>query len=131
MVHALRHAHRIVRPTGLVVDIHPTPEPAAIFVGEARAGFVDSPAGSARHQAAEDALVIAFGEGIFLREDTVEFDFHTYGDSIDELREFILANWRDTAIGDDTIARARSLSANGQRPRVRERVSMSRLRPAR
>ena len=48
---------------------------------------------------------------------------------IEELRDFILANWRDTAIAADTIARARSLSGGGRRPRVRERVSISRLAP--
>ena len=76
-----------------------------------------------------DALALALRDGLYRRDDATEFDFDTYGDSIEELRDFILANWRDTAIAADTIARARSLSGGGRRPRVRERVSISRLAP--
>ena len=129
MVHALHRAHRMVKPAGLVVEIHPTPETAVILVDDARAGWVDSAGGSARHQAAEDALALALRDGLYRRDDATEFDFDTYGDCIEELRDFILANWRDTAIAADTIARARSLSGGGRRPRVRERVSISRLAP--
>ena len=88
MVHALHRAHRMVKPAGLVVEIHPTPETAVILVDDARAGWVDSAGGSARHQAAEDALALALRDGLYRRDDATEFDFDTYGDSIEELRDF-------------------------------------------
>lgn len=129
MVDALRRAHRMVKPSGLVVDIHPTPHTAVILVGDTRAGIVASDAGAARHQAAADALATALRDRLYRRADATEFDFYTYADSIEELRDFILTNWRDSTIADDTIERARALRGNGGRPRVRERVAMSRMEP--
>jgi len=129
MVHALRRVHGLVKPSGFVVDIHPTPDFAVMLIGDTTAGVVESPAGAARHQAAADAVAVAAREGWFAVEDASEFDFYTHGDSIEELRDFILANWRDSVIDDETIARARQLLTPGVRPRVRERVAICRLRP--
>jgi len=131
MVDALRRVHGMLKPSGFAVDIHPTADLAVILVGEAVAGVVESPAGSARHQAATDAIAAAEREGWFLVEEPSEFDFYTHGDTVEELRDFILANWRDAAIADETVARARALLAPGLTPRVRERVSIGRLVPMR
>jgi hypothetical protein len=129
MVHALRRVHGMMTPSGVVIDIHPSADAAVILVGDTGAGVVVSEAGSVRHQAATDALAIAANERLYRREDSIEFDFFTYADSIEELRDFILANWRDTAIADDVIDRARALAGSRGQPRAGERVSMSLLRP--
>lgn len=129
MVHALRRVHGMVKPLGCVVDIHPTADLAVMLAGDTPAGVVESDAGAARHQAAADAVAAVSAEGWFAVEAASEFDFYTYGDSVEELRDFILANWRDTAIADDTVARARALLMPGMTPRVRERVAICRLVP--
>ena len=129
MVHALRRVHGMLAPRGVVVDLHPTSDAAVILVGDDPAGIVVSAAGSRRHQDATDAIAIAVSERLYRRDDAVEFDFSTSADSIEELRDFILANWRDTAIAGDVIERGRALAGRGDRPRARERVSMSLLRP--
>ncbi|MDH4066610.1 MAG: hypothetical protein OEW19_19585 [Acidobacteriota bacterium] len=129
MVHALRRAHGLVQPSGCLVDIHPTADLAVMLVGDTPVGVVESPAGAARHQAAADAIAAASDEGWFAVEGASEFDFYTYGDTVEELRDFILANWRDTALAEDTVARARSLLAPGVATRVRERVAICRLVP--
>lgn len=130
MVDALRRVHGMVKPTGFVVDIHPTAELAVMLVGDTPAGVVESPAGSARHQAATDAIAVAVRAGWFVVEEPSEFDFYTWGDTVEELRDFILANWRDTAIADETVARAKAMLSLGATPRVRERVSICRLIPS-
>lgn len=129
MVHALRRAHELVKPSGCVVDIHPTADLAVMLAGDTPAGVVESDAGAVRHQAAADAVAAASAGGWFAIEAASEFDFYTYADSVEELRDFILANWRDTAIADDTVARARALLMPGMTPRVRERVAICRLVP--
>lgn len=42
MVHALRRAHRMVKPSGCVVDIHPAADLAVMLAGDSPAGVVES-----------------------------------------------------------------------------------------
>lgn len=127
MVHALRRVREMLAPEGLVVDLHPTAEPAVILVDGVVAGPVESPAGLLRHQAATDAIEAALTEGLYAREDATTFLFHTWADSVEELRDYILTCWRDTAIAETTLARARARMTPGARLSARERISVSRL----
>ena len=71
-------------------------------------------------------------EGLFDVETVIDFDFHTYGDTVEELRDYIAENWRDARIDDRTMARARAAvvgAAHGVTPRVLERVRLTVLRP--
>jgi hypothetical protein len=131
MVDALRRARAFLTPAGVVIDLHPGPEQADILVGHRVAGVVESPAGIARHRAAGDALAAVVRDGVFALEDAAGFDFSTYGDSLEELRDHILATWRDTAISEATLEHGRAMLRDGPgvRPRARERVRISRLRP--
>lgn len=131
MVDALRRARDIVRPGGCVVDLHPTAEPARVWIGEAVAGIVEAGDAPVRHQAAGDAIEAAVADGLFAVQRAFEFDFALYADSLDELQEHILEDWNDARIGDETMARARRLlqAAPGTRPLVRERVRITHLTP--
>ena len=133
MVHALRRAQALVRQTGWVIDLHPTAEPARVFVGEVAAGLVDAGDAPERHAAAGRAIDAAVAEGLFVAARAFEFDFSVWADTLDELHEHILEDWRDARIGDETMERARRLLevAPGERPRVRERVSITRLQSSR
>jgi hypothetical protein len=131
MVDALRRAHRIATPDGVVVDLHPSELPAAVEVGDVVTGAVDSPDGMSRHAAAGEAIVTAVNEGLFTIECVAEFPFFTYADTIEDLREYIEANWRDACIDDATVSRTRALARHvpGARPRARERLILTVLRP--
>lgn len=131
MVHALRRAHDLVKASGGVIDLHPTEDPAVILVGDAVAGAVDTGGAKGRHRAATQAIAAAAREGLFAIEDANEFDFFAYADSIEELQQHIVDDWREGRIGDATMAAARRLlrTAPGVKPRVRERVVITRLRP--
>ena len=131
MVDALRRAHGMVKPGGCVVDLHPTAAPACLEVGARMTGLVDAGDAPCRHAAAGAAMVAAVDEGLFVVERAVDFTFHTYGDTIEELREFIVENWRDARIDEETVARTREAlgDAPGTRPRVREYVTATRLKP--
>src|SRR5689334_18393776 len=98
MVDALRRAHRMVTPTGIVVDVHPTEIPAAVWVDGRSLGDLDAADAPARHAAASAAVATAIGDGLFREMTSMEFVFTTYGDTIEELRDHVEANWRNTRI---------------------------------
>jgi len=127
MVDALRRACRLLTPDGLLIDLHPTASNETVEVGDRVTGFVDAGAALRRHAAAARALESAVVDGLLAVVETRTFDFLTYGDSIDELRDYIVENWRDASIAGDTVERTREASraAPGVRPRVREHVQVT------
>ena len=132
MVDALRRAHRWVAPDGYLVDIHPTDVRAAMQVGNREIGPLDDGDAPARHAAAGDALNTVVTLGLFERIAIVEFDFHTYADSAEELRDFVASTWGKTRIGQTTTDAAHAAhvcAARGVRPATRERVAWTTLRP--
>lgn len=130
MVDALRRAHRLLTPGGCVVDLHPTATHAAVEVGACRIGPVDAGDAPLRHAAAGVALAAAVNDGLFTVERSLDFTFYTYGDTIDELRDYIVDNWRNARIDDDTVKRTRQALRDrpGAKPRVLENVIITRLR---
>lgn len=131
MVDALRHARELVVATGCVIDLHPTAAPALVLVGDAIGGEVDTGGAKIRHQSATDAVAAAVRGGLVTVEDSTEFDFSVYADTLDELQQHIHDEWREGHIGDVTFANTQAIlqATPGQRPRVRERVVISRLVP--
>jgi hypothetical protein len=131
MVDALRRAHEMVRPSGCVVDLHPTAVVASVEVGAHSTGRVDGGDAPLRHAAAGAALATVLDAGLFAVDRAVEFTFYTYGDTIEELREYIEENWRSGRIDDAVVRRTRDAlrDAPGARPRVCEQVQLTRLRP--
>src|SRR5262245_28468604 len=130
MVDALRRAHRLVKSTGRIVDLHPSAAPASVEAAGACTGYVDAGDAPLRHAAAGVALAAVINEGLFAVEQTLVFSFYTYGDTIEELRDHVVENWRSARIDDDTITRTRERlrDSSGARPRIREEVRLSKLR---
>jgi hypothetical protein len=130
MVDALRRARELVTSGGCVIDLHPTSVPALILVGDRTSGEVDTGSAKERHQLATDAVAAAVRERLFTLEDTTEFDFSAYADTLAELQQHIHEDWREGHIGDATYRLTEELLGGtpGARPRVRERVVINRLR---
>ncbi|HZP47179.1 MAG TPA: hypothetical protein VFB07_01500 [Vicinamibacterales bacterium] len=120
MVDALRRASRWVRRDGCVIDIHPTAQVPTIEAGGRVVGRVEVPDGPARHGAADRALRQVVDEGRLVETVSHAFDFYTWGDSFEELREHIEENWRDARIAVDGAAPA-------GRCRAVERVRIAKL----
>ncbi len=131
MVDALRRAHEMVRLSGCVVDVHPTAAIASVEVGAHSTGRVDGGDAPRRHAAAGAALATVLDAGLFAVDRVVEFTFYTYGDTIEELREYIAENWRNGRIDETVVRRTRDAlrDAPGTRPRVREQVRLTKLHP--
>jgi SAM-dependent methyltransferase len=92
MVPALEEAHRLLGPTGTVIDVHPVPGTAEIEVHRSGHVVFAEPASTSdgegeRH--ADDALSTVVARGLFVAERRSEFDFRVYASSVRELHEFL------------------------------------------
>jgi hypothetical protein len=134
MVDALRRARALVVSYGDVVDVHPTADPATVDVNGEIVGVVEPGGAPQRHAAADAALAAIVADGAFGVAATVEFEFHTVADRIEELRDQVAATWREGRIAGDTVDRARHAAqrTTGRVSfRVIERVRVTRLTPLR
>jgi|SRR5258705_9944682 len=130
MVDALSRAHRLLEPRGWIIDVHPTASDAAVEVGAVRTGRVDAGDAPRRHAAAARALAAVVDAGLLAIERTHQFTFYTYGDSLEELRDYVEENWRNARIDDETMARTREALRDDRRsrPRIHEHVQVTTLR---
>lgn len=139
MVDALRRAHGWLRPTGYLVDVRPTAEPAHLeaqlasgIVGVGRVSDVNDLVGpNARHARADAALAEAVARGWFLQEARRELSFYRHADTADEMRDHIRGKWMGAAIDERSLQQAAALRHREPAARLwlREQVGIARLRP--
>ena len=110
MVHALEEIHRVIRPAGTLIEIHPALEfpflevrsNGELFFKENDPGFdweEDS-----RH--AEAAVATVVGRGLFVLEERRRFEFRIHASSLDELRDhWAVADAYITEKKEETLAR--------------------------
>ena len=92
MVPALEAAHRLLGPGGALIDIHPVLGTAQIEVHRAGQVIFAEPASASPDEGvlyADEALAHVAARGLFVSERQMEFDFHVYGRSADELGDFL------------------------------------------
>lgn len=124
MVDALHRAQRWMRPDGCIIDIHPTAVVPVVETSGRVVGRVDAPNAPERHAAADAALKQAIDARWLVEGASQTFEFHTWGDTLEELREHIETNWRDARLVVDAPAPA-------GRCRATERVRITKLLLAR
>ena len=126
MLSAVAEARRVLRPRGLLVDIHPTGEPTHLEVWHAEYGAAEDfagqpenleavhrlPVGWLEHDeslqdftAATDALAEALERGFSLERSTT-FDYRYFFDSLDELTEYLEDNEEHARASDEVLERA-------------------------
>ncbi len=84
MVHALTESHRLLRPEGILVDIHPLVEPPVLAVlGEGQRLFAEECPlqGADAYRQADQAIDDAIQAGLFAPGETTVFDFLTHAPS--------------------------------------------------
>ena len=113
MVHALEQIHRLLKPGGYLVDIHPNGELVEFILPlngrEHLIGYLQETDDYIEYRQADEALETAISKGLFRVEKAGEFGFRTYADSFDEIKTFLDENWSDAVITDDVIMSARKL----------------------
>ena len=147
MVHALEEIHRLLKPNGVLIDIHPVSEPSPIeihlnghieLVGnlEVRQWCID-------FEQADNALAEITGRGKFAVEQKGMFDTLTYYDSATEmgtaLKESIHKYVREGEPVEEEVSQVVALALkaeealqtapNGAELVLRERDHINRLKP--
>jgi hypothetical protein len=134
MVDALHRAMRLLRCGGRILDIHPTPDPGFLAIGDPesggeRLGVLEAQTAWARHASADDAVRTVVSSGALGEQGVKEFPFRRYGESIEELSAYVAQKWTDAHFSARTVDRVRE--AHAAHPRaslwLEERVRMTRL----
>ena len=147
MVHALEEIHRLLKPTGALIDIHPVDEPVSMELH--RADKID-PVGSLSvrqwridYQQADSALAEIARRGLFVVERETVFDSLTHYTSVEEMRteqiNAIAKFARDDQSAGEGVPDVEALAvragemmqaaASGAELILRERAHISRWRP--
>jgi hypothetical protein len=146
MVHALEEIHRLLKPDGLCLDIHPIPEGYLIKVLQGETILFAEPR---RETCSEDviqaqqAIAQVVERGLFKIERSDEYDVLTYASSVRELRAY----WDEQNSYDDrpadeaVIAREENLydqveeimrnSGESSKVAIHEKAVIARLKPLR
>jgi hypothetical protein len=134
MVHALEENHRLLKPDGCLIEIHPILETPLVKVYQGSSLLLVGPYPGYDYEEdlrqAENALAQIVQRGLFVIECSSEFDFLTYGSSIAELQDF----WEEPAVAREAELYVRVeefMQAAGQGAKIalHERARVSRLRP--
>ena len=146
MVHALEEIRRLLKPGGILIDIHPVPEGYFIKALQGdRILFAERKRLTCSEEVlcAEDALAEVVERELFAVERRAEIDFLTYASSVRELRDYweelnafevdpqdeaILAREEDLYAQVEKIVQA---SGAGAEVAIHERVRIAMLRPVR
>jgi SAM-dependent methyltransferase len=144
MVHALEETHRLLRPDGVLIDIHPARDAPLVEV-HADGRIVVTETYPRAHGddivQAEEALAEIVRRRVFAEEAFRAFEFMTYGSSVAELRAFFeeVGAYDTSPIDGQIAARRDAMYARveevrrrtGKRAEIgfRESTRMSRLVP--
>ncbi len=134
-MHALESIHGLLAPGGLLLDIHPTDEPAGIYLSQGRsrqfAAFLEETDGYEEYRQADRAVAQAVQSGLYRLERSAFFWFTIHAASLPELEQFLRLEWKDAVIPAQAWARLEQLQANGPpgEIRLREHIHLNVLNP--
>ena len=113
MVHALERIHDLLKPDGILLDIHPTNEPAALAVRLREqlipAGWINESNDYVEYEWADEAVQRVLDDKRFALERMGTFEFVWHADSMTDLRAYLVEEWQDASIDDVTAMRIEEL----------------------
>jgi len=113
MVHALEIAHNLLKPGGVLVDIHPLGEPPAIQVRleekTIQVGWLQETDNFIEYPQATNAVAQAVSKGWFALDQQCEFIFITHAISWEELQSYLRTKWKDAILPEDAAIRVEKL----------------------
>lgn len=135
MVHALKITRSLLKPDGVLIDIHPSGTPAQVEAhvgGEIQvAGTIEEAGNFEEYFEASAALKEVTGRGLFGLEREEQFTFLIHAPTIQALADFIEAEWSDATLSEETIERAGGLMGEpgeGKEIVLREIIHIARFR---
>ena len=138
MVHALEQIHFLLKPDGVLIDIHPIGEPPPIEVRLGAdihtVGWVREADDYCEYVAATEALETAVSRNLYSWQKQGTFAFTTYADTILDLHNHLAETWTDAIIDDEVIRRTQDLMQTPEADKeviLREIITIARLHPKR
>lgn len=135
MVHALHLIHRLLKADGLLIDLHPTIDPASIGVRQGDrstlVGWVHETDDYEEYQWADEALAAVVKTGLFTLEKCGTFDFTWHADGLPDLRAYLADEWQDAFIDEVTALRIEETlqtSGHDKEILVHEAINIARFR---
>jgi hypothetical protein len=121
MVHALQHAHRLLRPNGCLITVHDIPIPHQIEVHSGdtaiKAGWLLDSDDYDNERAANDAITEIVTQRYFHLEDEREFSFDIHIDELIEMQEWLSERWQSALLPEETINRILELMRHTDDPK--------------
>jgi hypothetical protein len=135
MVHALETVHPLLKPGGVLADIHPGTEKAWIVAQvngkEYFLDCVEETDDYIEYKQANDALAQVIERGLFTTEEAGQFTFIIHAATIEEMREYLTANWKDAILNESVDIKAREYltsSVEHYEILVREEILITRFK---
>ena len=135
MVHALEKIHSLLKIDGCLIDIHPTPEPAALMVrvGErlTPAGWLDEVTDYAEYEWADEALSAATASNLFALDRRSAFEFVWHAESVPDLLAYLAEDWQDARLDAVTAVRIDEMLKTPEHDKeilVKEAIRIARYR---
>src|SRR4026208_2505839 len=124
MVHALEEIHRMTRPAGTLIEIHPALEFPFLEVRSNDVFFSENDPGfdwDEDSRLAEAAVATVVDRGLFVLEERRRFELRIHASSLDELRDhWAVADAYITEEKEETLAR------RAQETHVRDHAALGR-----
>jgi hypothetical protein len=134
MVHALEIIHSLLALDGILIDIHPSQQPARLFVEQAGqhipAGTVQEVEDYIEYVQASQALQKAVEQGWYVEEQNGIFDYRIVANSLAEFQHHLAENWKDAILSPETIQNIAALLAQTPDSRLNmiEQIRIARYR---
>ncbi len=137
MVHALQLTHKLLRPGGLLINVHDLPVPHLIELTASDAvhkvGWISDREGYAEPIASLAAVTGVVADGLFVLEDERNFIYTIYADNLEELQTFLAEWWKSALLPERTIQQLESFALETTEPTriaIRLQARMTKLRAA-
>jgi hypothetical protein len=128
MVHALKEAHRVLLPQGIMIDVRPLSVDVPLEIiyrdGSESAGMIDMSPDIDNDIAADKAIESVLKERIYKESSKEYFDFAYYWKTIKDMEDDLDEFWKDDVILPDQVIQQARLLFNKQRPKTQIRVGV-------
>ena len=108
-MHALESVRKILRPGGLLINVHDLPLSHVIEAESdqrfTKVGWLLDKEDYIAERSAFNALTQAVERGLFVLDDEEEFKFNIHLDGLHELEDLLADNWQSSMIPERTLLR--------------------------